>query len=96
MPHADRIEGTRFLRQEWRQLGRFALESLGTGLFVSLVLALAVFIISVEANAATAGDPAQGTLLLRDDAGERAAAPLLDTSVHMDITGMVALSLIHI
>ena len=90
MPHADRIEGTRFLRQEWRQLGRFALESLGTGLFVSLVLALAVFIISVEANAATAGDPGQGTLLLRDDTGERAAAPLLSTDVHMDVTGMVA------
>ena len=90
MPHADRIEGTRFLRQEWRQLGRFALESLGTGLFVSLVLALAVFIISVEANAATAGEPGQGTLLLRDDTGERAAAPLLSTDVHMDVTGMVA------
>jgi len=90
MPHADPIEGTRFLRQEWRQLGRFALESLGTGLFASLVLALAVFIISVEANAATASDPAQGTLLLRDDSGERSAAPLLGTDVHMDITGMVA------
>ena len=75
---------------EWRQLGRLALESLGTGLFVSLVLALAVFIISVEANAATAGDPGQGTLLLRDDTGERAAAPLLSTDVHMDVTGIVA------
>ncbi len=90
MPHADRIEGTRVLRHEWRQLGRLALESLGTGLFVSLVLALAVFIISVEANAASAGDPGQGTLLLRDDAGERSAAPLLATDVHMDVTGMVA------
>ncbi len=90
MPHADRIEGTRVLRREWRQLGRLALESLGTGLFVSLVLALAVFIISVEARAASSGDPGQGTLLLRDDVGEKSAAPLLGTDVHMDVTGMVA------
>ncbi len=89
MPHADRIEGTRFLRQEWRQLGRLALESLGTGLFVSLVLALAVFIISVEANAATAGEPGQGTLMLRGE-GDASPAPLLRTDVHMDVTGMVA------
>ena len=33
MPHADRIEGSSVLRREWRQLGRLALESLGTGLF---------------------------------------------------------------
>jgi Ca-activated chloride channel family protein len=89
MPHADRIEGTRFLRREWRQLGRLALESLGTGLFVSLVLALAVFIISVEANAATTGEPGQGTLMLRGE-GEPSTAPLLHTDVHMDVTGMVA------
>ena len=38
------------LRREWRQLGRLALESLATGVFVSLVLALAVFIVSFEAR----------------------------------------------
>jgi Ca-activated chloride channel family protein len=90
MPHADRIEGSSVLRQEWRQLGRLALESLGTGLFVSLVLALAVFIISVEARAAGGGDPGHGTLLLREEAGGKSTAPLLRTDVHMDVTGMVA------
>jgi Ca-activated chloride channel family protein len=90
MSQADRIAGHSILRSEWRQLGRLALESLGTGLFVSLVLALAVFVISFEARAAGNGDPGQGTLLLRDEAGARLAAPLLSTDVHMDVSGMVA------
>ena len=90
MPNADRIEGSSVLRREWRQLGRFALESLGTGLFVSLVLALAVFIISFEAKAAGASEPGQGTLLLREASNGKTEAPLLDTSVHMDVSGMVA------
>ena len=90
MPNADRIEGNSILRREWRQLGRFALESLGTGLFVSLVLALAVFIISFEAKAAGTGGPSQGTLLLREASDGKTEAPLLDTSVHMDVSGMVA------
>ena len=79
MPQADRIEGNLVLRREWRQLVRLALESLGTGLFVSLILALAVFVISFEAKAATAGYPAQGTLLLRDGDGRRMEATLLAT-----------------
>ena len=58
MPQTDRIEANVVLRREWRQLVRLALESLGTGLFVSLVLALAVFIISFEAKAS---DPPRGT-----------------------------------
>ena len=96
MPHADRIEANVMLRREWRQLARLALESLGTGLFVSLVLALAVFIISFEANAANAAnsaataDPAQGTLLLREAGGGKLDAPLLSTDVRMDVSGMVA------
>ena len=90
MSQADRIEANNIPRREWRQLGRLALESLGTGLFVSLVLALAVFIISVEAKAAGAGEPGAGTLLLRDETGVRTAAPLLSTDVHMDVSGMVA------
>ena len=89
MPHTDRIDANVVLRREWRQLARLALESLGTGLFVSLVLALAVFIISFEAKAAT-GDPGQGTLLLREEGGGRTEAPLLATDVHMDVSGMVA------
>jgi len=90
MPHADRTYENGVLRREWRQLGRLVLESLGTGLFVSLVLALAVFIISFEARAAGSGDPGQGTLLLREEAGEGMAAPLLATDVKMDVSGMVA------
>ena len=90
MSNADRIEGSSVLRREWRQLGRFALESLGTGLFVSLVLALAVFIISFEAKAAGTSEPSQGTLLLREASNGKTAAPLLDTRVHMDVSGMVA------
>jgi Ca-activated chloride channel homolog len=90
MSQADRIAERNVLRNEWRQLGRLALESLGTGLFVSLVLALAVFVISFEAHAEGADDPGQGTLLLREAAGGRMAAPLLATDVHMDVSGMVA------
>ena len=90
MPQADRIEASNVLRREWRELGRLALESVATGFFVSIVLAIAVFIVSFEAHAAGAGDPGQGTLLLRDGSGEATAAPLLATDVHMDISGMVA------
>jgi len=90
MSQADRIAEHNVLRGEWRQLARLALESLGTGLFVSLVLALAVFVISFEARASGSDDPGQGTLLLRDAGGGRTAAPLLSTAVHMDVSGMVA------
>ena len=89
MSQADRIAAHSVLRSEWRQLGRLALESLGTGLFVSLVLALAVFVISFEARAA-GNVERQGTLLLRDEAGVPVPAPLLSTDVHMDVSGMVA------
>ena len=90
MSQTDRIVANNVLRGEWRELGRLALESLGTGLFVSLVLALAVFVISFEARAGTGDDPGQGTLLLRDAGGGKTAAPLLSTEVHMAVSGMVA------
>jgi len=90
MSQADRFADSNGLRGEWRQLGRLALESLATGLFVSLVLALAVFVISFEARAASSDNPGQGTLLLRDEGGGRTAAPLLSTDVRMAISGMVA------
>jgi Ca-activated chloride channel family protein len=90
MSQADRIAENSVLRGEWRQLARLALESLGTGLFVSLVLALAVFVISFEARAAGGDDPGQGTLLLREARGGTTAALLLATDVHMDVSGMVA------
>jgi Vault protein inter-alpha-trypsin domain len=78
------------MHREWRELGRLALESLATGLFVSLVLALAVFIVSFEAHAAGTGDAGQGALLLGDGSGEKSQAPLLLTDVHMGISGMAA------
>src|SRR4030095_3761767 len=100
MSQAERIEGntvlqngalqTGVLRREWRTLGRLALESLATGLFVSLVLARAVFIVSCEAKAADNGALSQGTLFLREDAGGKMAAPLLQTEVHMDVSGLGA------
>jgi hypothetical protein len=81
MPQADRIDGNLVLRREWRQLVRLALESLGTGLFVSLILALAVFVISFEAKAATAVDTAQGTPLPRDADSGQMEATLLATGL---------------
>ncbi|MEO8345288.1 MAG: marine proteobacterial sortase target protein [Betaproteobacteria bacterium] len=90
MPHADRIEGNNVPRREWRMLGRLALESVATGFFVSIVLALAVFIVSFEAHAAGSSGPGHGTLLLRDGVGGETAAPLLATDVRMQISGMVA------
>ena len=57
MPHAERTVRQRTsCAANGAQLGRLALESLATGVFVSLVLALAVFIVSFEAHAA--GDAA--------------------------------------
>jgi hypothetical protein len=44
--------GASFLRREWRSLARLFLESCATGMFVSLVLALAVFVVATQARAA--------------------------------------------
>ncbi|MGI8895280.1 MAG: hypothetical protein ACR2HE_06450, partial [Casimicrobiaceae bacterium] len=91
---ADPIETTRrgFPRREWRELARLVLESLAAGMFVSLVLALAVFIASAQAYAAVPGPhgAGQGTLMLQDAAGNHEAAPLLFTDVHMSVSGMIA------
>ena len=74
-----------------REAGRLLLESVVAGAFVSLVLALAVFIVASQAHAATpAADVPHGTLLLRDDGGAKAAAPLLFTDVHIDVSGLAA------
>jgi Ca-activated chloride channel family protein len=92
MAEIDRIAATAPVRPHWREIARFALDSIIAGILVSLVLALAVFIITFEAQAAPVPDsgPAQGTLLLRDSAGQKVAAPLLFTDVHMDVAGMQA------
>ena len=89
MSSANPLSAHAVLRHEWRQLGRLVFESAITGLVVSIVLALAVFIVSFEAQAA-GGDPGQGTLLFRDAGDARTAAPLLLTDVHMDVSGAVA------
>jgi Ca-activated chloride channel family protein len=80
-----------FGRNALRELLRLVLESLLAGAFVSAVLALAVFIVATQAQAATpAEDPSRGTLLLRDADGANVVAPLLLTEVHIDVTGMAA------
>jgi len=89
MANVDRTTASGFLRREWRELGRLVVDSLLAGMFVSLVLALAVFIVTTQvAAAAPAGD--NGGLRLKDAQGGVAAAPLLFTEVRMDITGMTA------
>lgn len=89
MADVDRITGTGVLRREWRGLARLVVESFAAGVVVSAVLALAVFIVSAPAHAAPANEGA-GALYLKDDAGGRAATPLLFTDVRMSVAGMVA------
>jgi hypothetical protein len=77
----------------WRDLARFACEALAAGLFVSLVLALAAFIVSAQAQAATTASTVAegGTLRFKSAAGEAPiAAPLLATDVEIDIAGITA------
>jgi len=85
--------GTRFSagRGALRELGRLVVESVMAGAFISLVLALAVFIVATQAQAAgPSADIQQGTLLLRDGDGAKVTAPLLFTDVHIDVTGLTA------
>ena len=77
----------------WREFVKLALEGLGVGLFVSLVLALAVFIAATHAEAAplpAAGASSGGQLSFDDGAGGRITAPRVATDVHMDVGGLVA------
>ena len=89
MASSGTVRGSGVLRREWRNLLRLALESLGAGVVVSLVLALAVFIVAQQAHAATP-DTGQGTLYLKEGDGGSVGAPLLFTDVHMDVSGMTA------
>jgi Ca-activated chloride channel family protein len=87
------FQGAELRRGALRELGRLVLESVLAGTFVSLVLALAVFIVATQAQAQATpsrADVQQGTLLLRDDGGVKAAAPLLFTEVHIDVSGLTA------
>ena len=82
-----------FSGRAWRDLARFAGEALAAGLFASLVLALATFIVAAQAAAAPAprGDGARPGLLLRgaQDAPP-VPAPLLATDVTIGVSGIVA------
>lgn len=85
----QRIDGTRLFRSEWRTLVRLVLEGFAAGLVVSLVLALAVFIVTSPAMAATTAAP-PGALYLKAADGSRTATPLVFTDVTMSVTGMIA------
>ncbi len=89
MANVERMSGKGFMRREWRELGRLLVDSLVAGAFVSMVLALAVFIVSTQTAAAAPVDD-NGGLRLKDGHGGHVNAPLLFTDVHMDITGMTA------
>ncbi len=67
----------------YRDLARLAAEALAAGLIVSLVLALAIFIVATQAQAAEPNAaPGEGTLLLRGALDTpRVTAPLLLTDV---------------
>ncbi len=74
----------------YRDIARFAGEALAAGLIVSLVLALAIFVVATQAQAAETG-PGQGTLLLQPAADAAPiAAPLLFTHVDIAVSGMTA------
>ncbi len=74
-----------------RDVLRLAAEALAVGVFVSLVLGLAAFVVANQARAATPSPtgPRQGTLLFRSPGGDL-PAPLLATDVEITVTGMVA------
>ena len=84
----------------WRGLARLALEGFAAGVFVSLVLALAVFIVAAQAEAAPlaarsgslAAADARGGALRLSAAGDTpaVAAPLVATDVRIEVAGIVA------
>jgi Ca-activated chloride channel family protein len=92
MTQGNRVAGAGIDGRAWRDILRLLAESVAAGTFVSLVLALAVFIVATQASAATAsaGDVRQGTLILRNADGANAQAPLVFTDVHMDVSGVTA------
>lgn len=82
-----------FAGRAWRDLARFVGEALAAGLFASLVLALATFIVSTQAGAAPAprddGTPS-GLLLRGTPDAAPLPAPLLATDVAISVSGIVA------
>jgi Ca-activated chloride channel family protein len=81
----------------WRGLARLALEGLAAGIFVSFVLALAVFIVKSRADAAPLraqglASRAHGGMLKLSATGDEPAmsAPLVATDVRIEVAGIVA------
>ena len=69
----------------YRDFARLAGEALAAGLVVSLALALAIFIVATQAQAAEM-PPGQGTLLFKSETGAPPVpAPLLFTHVDNEI-----------
>ena len=85
-----RSNGAVILRREWRELARFVLDGFVAGLVVSLVLALAVFIVTTPAQAATASQPAGASVPQGRRRRPRSPSPLVFTDVRMSVTGMIA------
>ncbi len=75
-----------------RDLARLAVDALAAGLLVSIVLALVIFIVTSQAQAAgTDAPPDHGTLLFTPGPGNAPeAAPLLYTDVRIRAGGLVA------
>lgn len=89
MSDTGRTGGAAIGRREMRELARLVLEAFGAGILVSLVLALAVFIVTSPAIAATAAHT-PGALHVKEADGSRTEAPLVFTDVRMSVSGMIA------
>lgn len=72
-----------------REFVRLAAEAVGIGIVASLALLLAALAIATTAGAATAEGPRTGTLRLQGPSG-LVDAPLLATTVEIDVSGIVA------
>ena len=82
---------TGILRREWRELGRLAASTASSpGVVVSLVLALAVFIVHQRRRTPRRATPRPGCSTSGTASGASVASPLLFTDVHMDVSGMIA------
>lgn len=75
--------------QGMREFARLAVEAIGIGIVASFVLLLAAFAIAANAEAATPETPATGVLRFKGDGGA-IEAPLLATTVDIDVSGIVA------
>ena len=76
MANVDRCNGNACCAGEWRELVRLVLDSFVAGLVVSLVLALAVFIVTSPAQAAPRGRPDPACCISRSDRRRAAPSPL--------------------